>query len=246
MTKLFKLPSRKHALPHEEPELQCLVNLLRYGVAVYKPALTPILNHTTIASALGITRDRVRALLKYSERMSISPESERGHTRGKLTVQHVQYLTADATLNDWAHLSLKERAIMFHRQFPELHVSPTLIRRVYRQFKISFKSIRRTKPPIQIQGGYYGDCFQKMVAGMDEARAKNMKLFYLDETVFSFATFPTRTWYSKHNNICISEKTYRFKTQAVVAAISHENGMEELLCADGAIATSDFIFFLEL
>jgi hypothetical protein len=158
----------------------------------------------------------------------------------------VQYLTADATLDDWAHLSLKERAIMFHRQFPELHVSPTLIRRVYSQFKIGFKSIRRTKPPIQIQGGYYGDLFQKMVASLDEARAKGLKVFYLDETVFSFSTFPTRTWYSKHNNVCIPEKTYRFKTQAVVAAVSHENGMEDFLCADGAIATKDFVFFLEL
>jgi hypothetical protein len=85
-----------------------------------------------------------------------------------------------------------------------------------------------------------------MAASIDEARAKGLKVFYLDETVFSFATFPTRTWYSKHNNVCIPEKTYRFKTQAVVAAVSHENGLEELLCADGAIATKDFVFFLEL
>jgi hypothetical protein len=85
-----------------------------------------------------------------------------------------------------------------------------------------------------------------MVASLDEARAKGLKVFYLDETVFSFSTFPTRTWYSKHNNVCIPEKTYRFKTQAVVAAVSHENGMEDFLCADGAIATKDFVFFLEL
>jgi transposase len=85
-----------------------------------------------------------------------------------------------------------------------------------------------------------------MVAGLDEARAQGLKLFFLDETVFSFATFPTRTWYSKHSNVCIPEKTYRFKTQAVVAAVSHEGGVEELLCADGAIATKDFVFFLEL
>ena len=85
-----------------------------------------------------------------------------------------------------------------------------------------------------------------MVASLDEARAKGLKVYYLDETVFSFATFPNRTWYSKHNNICISEKTYRFKTQAVVAAVSHENGLEEILCTDGAVATQDFVFFLEL
>jgi len=117
---------------------------------------------------------------------------------------------------------------------------------VYLKFKISFKSIRRTKPPIQIQGGYYGDCFQKMVAGLDEAQAKGLKLYYLDETVFSFATFPTRTWYSKHGNVCIPEKTYRFKTQAVVAAVSNEAGVEELLCNDGSIATKEFVYFLEL
>ncbi len=135
---------------------------------------------------------------------------------------------------------------MFHRQFPEIHVSSTLILKLYRKFKINFKSIRCTKPLIQIQGGYYGNCFQKMVASLDEARAKGLKVFYLDETIFSFSTFPTRTWYSKHNNVCIPEKTYRFKTQAVVAAVSHEEGMEELLCADRAITTKEFVFFLEL
>jgi hypothetical protein len=72
------------------------------------------------------------------------------HKRTKLSPNHVQFLTSDDILNEWAHFSLKERAIMFHRQFPEIHISPTLIRRVYKKFKITFKSIRRTKPPIQI------------------------------------------------------------------------------------------------
>lgn len=135
---------------------------------------------------------------------------------------------------------------MFHRQFPEINISPTLIRRLYKRFKITFKSIRRTKPPIQIQGGFYGDCFQKMVAGLDDARAKGLKLYYLDETVFTFTTFPSRTWYSKHNNVCIPEKTYRFKTQAVVAAVSHESGVEEILSNDGSITAKEFVYFLEM
>jgi transposase len=148
MTKLFSLPHTKRLQPHNDPELLNLVLLLRYGAVTTKPDQAPLLNNTTIATVLGITRDVVRTFLAYSKRMSLSPEGERGRKRGKLSLQHIQYLTADATLDDWAHLSLKERAIMFHRQFPELHVSPTLIRRVYHQFKISFKSIRRTKPPI--------------------------------------------------------------------------------------------------
>jgi hypothetical protein len=115
MTKLFSLPQKKRLQPYNDPELLKLVLLLRYGTATPQSDQAPLLNHTTIASVLGITRDRVRSFLAYSKRISISPEGERGRKRGKLSLKHVQYLTADATLNDWAHLSLKERAIMFHR-----------------------------------------------------------------------------------------------------------------------------------
>ena len=33
----------------------------------------------------------------------------------KLTRAHVDYITSPKTLQYWAHLSLKERAVMFHR-----------------------------------------------------------------------------------------------------------------------------------
>ncbi len=52
-----------------------------------------------------------------------------------------------------------------------------------------------------------------MVAGLDEAKAKGLKLFLLDETVFSFSTFPTRTWYSKHNNNSKTPKPHVFRVK---------------------------------
>jgi len=117
MTKLFKLPDNKAHNHREDPELLSLIRLLRYGTVNHAINQAPILNQTAIAHALGVTRDRVRVLLDQSkrERESMSPDGERSRKRNKLTVQHVQYLTADETLDDWAHLSLKERAIMFHR-----------------------------------------------------------------------------------------------------------------------------------
>ena len=45
---------------------------------------------------------------------------------------HIEYLCSPQTLTAWAHLSLKQRAVMFHRQFPELKISATLLGRTYK------------------------------------------------------------------------------------------------------------------
>jgi hypothetical protein len=45
----------------------------------------------------------------------------------KLEIHHVDYLCNQKTLNEWAHLSLIQRTIMFHRTFPEIKISASLL-----------------------------------------------------------------------------------------------------------------------
>lgn len=220
MTKCFILPKRRGECLIDDVALLQLVCLLRYGTASPDHSSSPILNLSAIAKAVGVSRAHTSSLLKRHFEVQQSDSEPSCKKRKKLSLQHVQFLTSSETLNAWAHFSLKERAIMFHRQHPEINVSASLIRRLYKNFKISFKKIRRTKPPIRIQDGYYGELFRQMVINIDRAHEQGLKFFYLDETVFSFSTFASHTWSHRFDNISIPENAYKFKTQAVIAAVS--------------------------
>jgi hypothetical protein len=52
--------------------------------------------------------------------------------RKKLDQHHLDYLCSQKTLREWAHLSLKQRAVMFHRTFPEIKISATLLQTTYK------------------------------------------------------------------------------------------------------------------
>ena len=54
-----------------------------------------------------------------------------------------------------AHLSLAERAHLFHRKFGQANVSPTTIRRIYLQRRIRFKNIKREKLEIDFLDPYF-------------------------------------------------------------------------------------------
>ena len=48
-------------------------------------------------------------------------------------------------MREWAHLSLVQRARMFHRTFPEIKISATLLAKTYKRLGIKFKFIERGK-----------------------------------------------------------------------------------------------------
>jgi len=50
------------------------------------------------------------------------------------------------TLNLWSGKSLKERCILFNRQFGNHRINQTLLRKVYHIHKVKNKKIKKTKP----------------------------------------------------------------------------------------------------
>ena len=50
----------------------------------------------------------------------------------KLEQLHLDYLCSQRTLREWAHLSLKQRAVMYHRTFPEIMISPTVLQTTFK------------------------------------------------------------------------------------------------------------------
>jgi len=114
--------------------------------------------------------------------------------RSKLTEEHVAYLTSPATLNEWAHASLKERVKRFHRHFGEVRISVSTLRRLYLRHKVKFKFIKRVKKEIDFTEKKYHELFTRMRTLVELSKVFKQKVIFLDETVFTFSTFRSKAW----------------------------------------------------
>ena len=63
----------------------------------------------------------------------------------KLGPEHLQFLTSLHTLEEWAGRTMRERAVLFHRQFPDKRIAITTLRRLYLKNGIRCKKIRLIK-----------------------------------------------------------------------------------------------------
>jgi hypothetical protein len=55
------------------------------------------------------------------------------------------WATSDQVLKDQTGLTLEERCVFFHRQFPELRISRSTLRTIYREVGIKKKKVRLIK-----------------------------------------------------------------------------------------------------
>jgi hypothetical protein len=55
-----------------------------------------------------------------------------------------------------------QRARMFHRSFPEIKISATLLQRTYKKHGIKYKYIQRGKKIIDYSNQYYLNLFTEM------------------------------------------------------------------------------------
>ena len=117
----------------------------------------------------------------------------------------MDYLISSDTLKDWAHLSLIQRARMFHRTFPEVKVSASQLRRIYMKHCIKYKYIKRGKKVIDYANQYYFNLFNDMHNSVRSAKLRDKKLVWVDEAVFTFNTFSTRAWSAKYTRIEVAD-----------------------------------------
>ena len=72
-----------------------------------------------------------------------------------------------------------------------------------------------------------------------------MKLLFIDEAVFSFNTFNSKAWSSSNDHIVVKEANLRIKSQAFVAAISEDGGLESYMIHPRSFDQDQFIKFVE-
>ena len=90
---------------------------------------------------------------------------------------------------------------MFHRQFPELKISGTLLDRTYKQHGVKFKFIRLGKKIIDFDDPQLMRLFTDMFHAVKATRLSDKKLVLINEAVFTFNTFRKRAWPERNDSI---------------------------------------------
>ena len=160
----------------EDPLLIDYLLLLRFGRSEPDKCLRPLLNYASISRITKKPLSTVRALIKMGVEAKLNMLPIQRRIRKKLEQHHLDYLCSQKTLREWAHLSLKQRAVMFHRTFPEIKISATLLQTTYKQCGIKFKFIHRGKKVIDYTNQYYFNLFREMYDAIKVTRLRDVKL----------------------------------------------------------------------
>ena len=83
--------------------------------------------------------------------------------------------------------------------------------------------------------------FEKMHNLVKLTELYDMKIVFVDEAVFSFNTFSTRTWAAPYKSVTVEERKIRVKTQSLIAGISSDRGLESYLIHPRSISELEFI-----
>ncbi len=135
---------------------------------------------------------------------------------------------------------------MFHRIYPEIKVSASLIQKTYKRHGIRFKFIQRGKKTIDYANQYYLNLFRDMYEAVKRVRLRDKKLVWVDEAVFTFNTLSTKAWSGKYSSIEIKDADMRIPTIALVAAISEDLGLEAYALHPRSISAQEFINFINI
>jgi hypothetical protein len=138
----------------------------------------------------------------------------------KLEPRHVAFLTDIATLQAWGARSLAERAVLFHRQFGEIKITPSTLRRVYRRHNITRKALRYVKTLKYQPPEMRALEIIRMKQEVRDAIAHGKRIIYTDEAMFTTATMLDRSYAGRHQNVTIEDKLASSPALAVLAGVS--------------------------
>ena len=121
-----RLSSQKLRMTEDQQLIDYLL-LLRFGPSDVGHAARPVLNYASISKVVRKPVSTIRDLINRGivSKMKKLPIQRR--KRSRLDQHYVDYLCSKKTLREWAHLSLIKRAVMFHRTFPEIKISASLL-----------------------------------------------------------------------------------------------------------------------
>lgn len=161
-----------------------------------------------------------------------------------LDQDHIKFLASESTLLAWVTKSIKERCVLFHRQYPDKFIKPWRLRAIYRANLIKKKVIRTTKMPQRALEDRFETKKNEMRLRLKSSIKKKLKIIWLDEIMFTRTSNLTHEWSKRTKNVHIPLEDMGAGYTAVIAAISEGCGFEYLELHDGAINQDKFAIFL--
>ena len=235
---------------------------LRYGSeAPCKVDRPPaLLTEKTVARLMKLSVTRVHGLLvRYfrpltvPKRFSVQPPKLNaapmpGQRVQQYTIRHneLEFLLDPDTHRDWAHFSLAQRCVMFHRRFPDRWLQPWDLSKIMREAGMRKKRVSVTRAPAKFTQRL--EKFDREIVALCERVegiiAKGGHLVFADEAIFAARGFQMKAWSLPNETIHVSDRSGNQPCQAVCAAVCACHGLLTYEVEDYSFDAAKFTGFL--
>ena len=165
--------------------------------------------------------------------------------RSQLTQQHLDFMVAPGTLRIWSGMTMKERQVMFHRQYPVTKISMYHLRLVYKQAGVKNKMIRMKKQVPTYLGDKINKEANEAYSALKAAKNDGSRIVYIDELCTTKSTILRHDWSEIGYYPVTEPKQFHRSTIATVAAMSFEKGVELVMNFEKSVDQEKFIKFMK-
>jgi hypothetical protein len=117
--------------------------------------------------------------------------------RKKVTIALKKLATKDSTLKNMIGLNFTERCIQLHRMMPEVMIKRTTLHRIYKEYNIRNKVIKKIKVIPECSKDWAEratiDCRDRIA----HFKKVGIPVIYCDESVLSSKLLPSHAWIGK-------------------------------------------------
>jgi len=236
---MVKQSPRFSKLPKQhQTEIKEAVLLLRFRSSRPTAKSAKYAAYARIAQALAITYNEVQHMCRSAVRPD-APFKPEKQVR-KLGQEHVDFLTSMHTLEQWAGLTMQQRAVLFHRRFPDKRIAITTLRRLYLRHGIRRKKVRLEKTMTQrVRRNFVQNC-QRLLAEMEQAEREGRLLVFADEILFTKRALKLREWSAKNSNLAVDQEEVYVGYRAALASMTEEKGICLVTTAENPIREPEF------
>ena len=140
---------------------------------------------------------------------------------------------------------MKNRCKLFHRKFPNKRIAVTSLRRLYLKNKIRRKKVKQMKYMPEAQMKTFQERCVTVYAQLRQVQYQQRSILYLDEICFTKLSFQGKDWSGKNTNLAVDQRDIYTGYHVVIAAISEEKGVDQIMIYSAAIKANDFIEYLQ-
>lgn len=140
--------------------------------------------------------------------------------------------------------TLKERVVDLKRAFTEKKFSMYYLQRLYKEHGITYKKIKLGKQPPAHLSEKNDDMIAACKTNLIRMKDLNYDIVWLDEVCFSSRVNATHSFSPKNKPLFMDSKKTEIKFQAVLAAVSEQNGIDMIMQFEKSVDQIKYMKFL--